>query len=87
MEGGRPQQVYRSASHCCQHYNLNRGQEQTHSHSWPTLHQKFRMLTGPGEGNLVTAAKPNQPTGDPLTGFSLLCVQTVFLSFLVLEWE
>ena len=36
-KGGRSQQVYQSPFHFCQHYNLKRGQRQTHSHSWPTL--------------------------------------------------
>lgn len=47
--------------------------------------QKFEIWSRPGKGNLVAAVRPDQPTGGPWTGISLTCVQTVFLSFLVLE--
>lgn len=87
-EGGRPQQVYRDQPFIFVNTTTYTEGKSRHTHALgQPFNQKFKILTGPGEGNLVIAAKPNQPTGDPLTGFSLLCVQTVFLSFLVLEWE
>lgn len=56
-----------------------------HSRYTHTLCQVFRqkpeILIRSREGNLVVAAEPDQPAGDPWTGLSLICVQTVFISF------
>lgn len=57
----------------------------TLTHCFPVVQSKFEILIRPGQGNLVGAAKPDQPIGDPWTGLSLICAQTVFLSFLVLQ--
>lgn len=49
--------------------------------SFQLFSQKSEVLIRPGQGNLVGPAKPDQPTGNPWTGLSLICGQICVSQF------